>query len=75
MSEEAEYRIYVSSKGDVPVVRDIEGDEQLEQRINEVRNCYPDDTIVVREVLETVKAVITPINNRKGRRKDEPSKQ
>jgi len=58
--EEAEYRIYISSWGGVSVVRDIIGEEQLARHIAEVRTAYPTDTIYVREVFETVKAVLRP---------------
>ena len=58
--EESEYRIYISSRGGAPVVRDIVGEEQLARHIAEVRTAYPTDTIYVREVFETVKAVLRP---------------
>src|SRR5258708_2712861 len=58
--EESEYRIYISSAGGAPVVRDIIGDEELTRRIAEVRALYPTDTIYVREVFETVKFIVTP---------------
>jgi len=73
--EESEYRIYISSRGGAPVVRDIVGETELALHIAEVRTAYPTDTIYVREVFETVKAVITPgartkvIPIKRGRRK------
>ena len=56
--EEQEFRIYASECGGEPVVKDICGLEALKQRLAEVKNNWPNSTIVIREVLETVYEVI-----------------
>ena len=59
-SELPEYRIYVGRQGSTPVMTNIVGDQELERQLKLVRDSYPDDTIYVREVLETVRYVLPP---------------
>lgn len=56
--DEQEFRIYVFECGQEPVVKDICGLEALEQRLAEVRNNWPNSTIVIREVIESVVTVL-----------------
>lgn len=58
--EDREFRIFASEVGDVPVVRDIVGEDELAQRLIEVRNCYPASIVSVREVFERVAGVYHP---------------
>lgn len=74
MSEEPEYRIYVSSMSDEPVAWDIIGDEELARYIYEVKSRFPNDMIVIREVLETVKEVIIPECNKDRKSGEEMNK-
>ncbi len=62
--EEPEYRIYASSQDGVAVIRDISGDERLKLALAIVRGWLPKDTIFVREVIEIVREVSAPINER-----------
>lgn len=56
--EEPEYRIYVSECGDEPVAKDVCGTDALKEKLAEVRNKYPESTIVISEVMESVVEVI-----------------
>lgn len=58
--EDREYRIYVSSRGEVPVLCDIYGDEHLAIAKAVVAAWFPKDTIFVREVIELVREVLAP---------------
>jgi len=62
--EEPEYRIYASSQDGVAVIRDICGDERLKLALAIVKEWFPEDTIFVREVIEIVREVSMPINER-----------
>lgn len=62
--EEREYRIYTSSQNGVPVIRDICGDERLALALAIVRKWFPQDTVFVREVIEIVREVTAPTNER-----------
>lgn len=58
--EEREFRIYASSQGDEPISKDIPGEAALEGSLLAARAAYPDDTLYVREVFETVIRVLPP---------------
>jgi hypothetical protein len=58
--EDREFRVFASSKGDEPVLQGIIGEAELERQIPYLREAYPDDTLYVREVLETVVRVYKP---------------
>lgn len=56
----SEFRIYVSSVGGVPVVKDIKGEVELKKELDRVIDEYPHARIFVREVNESVILVIGP---------------
>jgi MoaA/NifB/PqqE/SkfB family radical SAM enzyme len=60
IEELPEFRVRVSSQGGEPVAWDIIGKEELDKIIDEVTSKYPQDTIYISEVLETVILVIGP---------------
>lgn len=59
-----EFRIYVSSQGGEPMVWDIRGTSALKQAIDAMTERFPNDTIYVREVIESVILVIGPGKHR-----------
>ena len=63
--EEPEYRIYIDSRGSMPVLWMVIGGGNLEEAIRFVARIYPDDTIYIRELTETMVRVIGP-QNKKG---------
>jgi len=58
--EDREFRIYVSSQGNEPLAVYIAGEEELEREIAKAREAYPNDTLYVREVIESVVRVYKP---------------
>jgi len=60
--EEPEYRIYIDSRGSMPVLWMVIGEANLEEAIRFVARIYPRDTIYIRELTETVVRVIQPQN-------------
>ena len=58
--EDREFRIYLSSKGDEPVTGVIVGEKEMERQVDLIRNANATDTIVVREVFESVVRVYKP---------------
>lgn len=60
MSDQREFRIYVSAEGDEAVFKDIRGEELRDLCIQVARTYWPDCTIYVREVTETVVSVYQP---------------
>lgn len=68
MSDEREYRIYVFQRGGEPVKKDIIGGHALSRALEEVAAEYPKDTIVVREVFESVVEVHNSKNDGKSKR-------
>jgi hypothetical protein len=57
--EEREFRIYVSSQGG-RYVGNVKNEDLLPTYLASIREAYPDDTIVVREVFESVVQVLKP---------------
>lgn len=59
--EEPEYRVYTPESGDEPVARDICGEKQLAKVLFALRKNYPQSTLIVTEVTETVLEVHLPV--------------